>query len=59
MILAKDGKPKEFFLASDASPMVEHTKKVMVIEDNEVVLVRVHISHHTRVLLRLGTFLLV
>ncbi|CAM6062631.1 unnamed protein product [Sphagnum tenellum] len=40
LILAKDGKPKEFFLASDASAMVEHTKKVMVIEDNEVVHVR-------------------
>ncbi|KAG0562819.1 hypothetical protein KC19_9G173700 [Ceratodon purpureus] len=36
--LAKEGgKPKEFYFASDASAVVEHTKKVMVIEDNEVV----------------------
>lgn len=28
---------RELFLASDASAVVEHTKKVMVIEDNEVV----------------------
>lgn len=31
------GKAREFFLSSDASAVVEHTKKVMVIEDNEVV----------------------
>ncbi|CAM6085156.1 unnamed protein product [Calypogeia fissa] len=31
------GKPKEVFLASDASAVVEHTKKVMIIEDDEVV----------------------
>ncbi|XP_024516322.1 glutamine--fructose-6-phosphate aminotransferase [isomerizing] 2 isoform X1 [Selaginella moellendorffii] len=30
-------KPKEIFLASDAAAVVEHTKRVMVIEDNEVV----------------------
>lgn len=42
LILAKEcGKPKEFFFASDASAVVEHTKKVMVIEDNEVVHVKV------------------
>lgn len=40
--LAKEGgKPKEFYFASDASAVVEHTKKVMVIEDNEVVHLRV------------------
>ncbi len=58
LTLAKDGKPKEFFLASDASAMVEHTKKVMVIEDNEVVHVRVRISCHSRILLKLMTSLL-
>lgn len=37
-LLAKDhGKPKEYFLASDANAIVEHTKRVLVIEDNEVV----------------------
>ena len=35
------GNPKEFYFASDASAVVEHTKKVMVIEDNEVVHLRV------------------
>jgi glucosamine--fructose-6-phosphate aminotransferase (isomerizing) len=58
LTLAKDGKPKEFFLASDASAMVEHTKKVMVIEDNEVVHVRVRISCYSRILLKLMTSLL-
>jgi hypothetical protein len=38
--------------------MVEHTKKVMVIEDNEVVHVRVRISCHARILLKLMTSLL-
>ncbi|XP_051133262.1 glutamine--fructose-6-phosphate aminotransferase [isomerizing] 1-like isoform X2 [Andrographis paniculata] len=32
-----NGQPKEFFLSSDASALVEHTKKVLVIEDDEVV----------------------
>ncbi|MCO5576271.1 hypothetical protein L7F22_030080 [Adiantum nelumboides] len=37
-LLAKDhGKPKEYYLASDANAIVEHTKRVLVIEDNEVV----------------------
>ncbi|KAK2361782.1 Glutamine--fructose-6-phosphate aminotransferase [isomerizing] 2 [Trifolium repens] len=35
--LSKDGKPKELFLSSDANAVVEHTKKVLVIEDGEVV----------------------
>lgn len=35
--LSKDGKPKEFFLSSDANAVVEHTKQVLVIEDGEVV----------------------
>lgn len=44
--LAEDGgKPKEFYFASDASAVVEHTKRVMVIEDNEVVHIRVSIHH--------------
>lgn len=36
------GLPKEIFLASDASAVVEHTKNVMIIEDDEVVHIRVH-----------------
>lgn len=35
--LSKDGKPRELFLSSDAHAVVEHTKKVLVIEDGEVV----------------------
>nr|ASL69224.1 glutamine-fructose-6-phosphate transaminase 1 [Diospyros kaki] len=35
--LKKDEQPKEFFLSSDANALVEHTKKVLVIEDGEVV----------------------
>ncbi|KAK7394652.1 hypothetical protein VNO78_15186 [Psophocarpus tetragonolobus] len=35
--LSKDGKPKELFLSSDANAVIEHTKKVLVIEDGEVV----------------------
>ncbi|KAK7243229.1 hypothetical protein RIF29_38020 [Crotalaria pallida] len=35
--LSKDGHPKELFLSSDAHAVVEHTKKVLVIEDGEVV----------------------
>lgn len=38
LLLTKDyGKPKEYYLASDANAIVEHTKRVLVIEDNEVV----------------------
>ncbi|XWS77389.1 hypothetical protein CRYUN_Cryun01aG0257300 [Craigia yunnanensis] len=36
-LISEDGHPKEFFLSSDASAVVEHTKKVLVIEDGEVV----------------------
>ena len=36
-----EGQPREYFLSSDASAVVEHTKKVLVIEDNEVVHIRV------------------
>lgn len=39
--LSKDGKPKELFLSSDANAVVEHTKKVLVIEDGEVVHIKV------------------
>ncbi|XAR54388.1 Glutamine--fructose-6-phosphate transaminase (isomerizing) [Bertholletia excelsa] len=35
--LTKNKQPKEFFLSSDANAIVEHTKKVLVIEDGEVV----------------------
>ncbi|KAF5745875.1 Glucosamine--fructose-6-phosphate aminotransferase [Tripterygium wilfordii] len=36
-LVSKNGNPKELFLASDANALVEHTKKVLVIEDGEVV----------------------
>ncbi|CAL5330698.1 unnamed protein product [Camellia sinensis] len=35
--LTKNEQPKELFLSSDANAVVEHTKKVLVIEDGEVV----------------------
>ncbi|XP_075474007.1 glutamine--fructose-6-phosphate aminotransferase [isomerizing] 1-like [Primulina tabacum] len=35
--LSSNGQPKEFFFSSDASALVEHTKKVLVVEDGEVV----------------------
>ncbi|BBH06831.1 glutamine-fructose-6-phosphate transaminase isomerizing [Prunus dulcis] len=35
--LSKSGHAKELFLSSDANAVVEHTKKVLVIEDGEVV----------------------
>lgn len=35
--LSKNGHPKELFLSSDANAIVEHTKKVLMIEDGEVV----------------------
>ncbi|KAH7571340.1 hypothetical protein ACOSP7_013808 [Xanthoceras sorbifolium] len=35
--LSKNGHPRELFLSSDGSAIVEHTKKVLVIEDGEVV----------------------
>ncbi|TYI85871.1 hypothetical protein E1A91_D04G026500v1 [Gossypium mustelinum] len=35
--LSKNGNPKELFLSSDANAIIEHTKKVLVIEDGEVV----------------------
>ncbi|KAM7262795.1 hypothetical protein ACFE04_000478 [Oxalis oulophora] len=35
--LSENVHPKELFLSSDASALVEHTKKVLVIEDGEVV----------------------
>ncbi|KAG8363640.1 hypothetical protein BUALT_Bualt19G0043500 [Buddleja alternifolia] len=38
--LSSNGQPKELFLSSDASALVEHTKKVLVIEDGEVVHVK-------------------
>lgn len=39
--LSKKGHPKELFLSSDANAVVEHTKKVLVIEDGEVVHLKV------------------
>ncbi|KAL2511655.1 glutamine-fructose-6-phosphate transaminase (isomerizing) [Abeliophyllum distichum] len=35
--LSSNGQPKELFLSSDANALVEHTKKVLVVEDGEVV----------------------
>ncbi|CAN1769714.1 Glutamine--fructose-6-phosphate aminotransferase [isomerizing] 1, partial [Linum perenne] len=35
--LSKDGRAKEFFLSSSTNAIVEHTKKVLMIEDDEVV----------------------
>lgn len=40
--LSKNGQPRELFLSSDANAVVEHTKKVLVIEDGEVVHLKVH-----------------
>nr|GLL34547.1 glutamine--fructose-6-phosphate aminotransferase [isomerizing] 2 [Ipomoea trifida] len=34
---SSNGQPKELFLSSDANALVEHTKKVLVIEDGEVI----------------------
>lgn len=39
--LSKNDHPKELFLSSDANAVVEHTKKVLVIEDGEVVHLKV------------------
>lgn len=39
--LSKNRQPKELFLSSDANAVVEHTKKVLVIEDGEVVHLKV------------------
>lgn len=35
--LSRNGQAKELFLSSDANALVEHTKKVLMIEDGEVV----------------------
>lgn len=32
-----NGKPQEFFIASDATPIVEHTKNVVYLKDEEIV----------------------
>ncbi|HEV7701952.1 MAG TPA: glutamine--fructose-6-phosphate transaminase (isomerizing) [Candidatus Paceibacterota bacterium] len=47
MIVAKVGSPvvigigeKEFFIASDATPIVEYTKKVVYLEDREIAIIR-------------------
>ena len=41
--ISKNGHPKELFLSSDPHALVEHTKKVLVIEDGEVVHIKVYI----------------
>lgn len=47
-----NGHPKEFFLSSDANAVVEHTKKVLMIEDDEVVHLKVpHFSEGRCILL--------
>ncbi|KAL3537505.1 hypothetical protein ACH5RR_000871 [Cinchona calisaya] len=38
--LSSNDQPRELFLSSDASALVEHTKKVLVIEDGEVIHVK-------------------
>lgn len=47
MIVAKVGSPavigvgkKEFFIASDATPIVEHTNKVIYLEDGEIAIIK-------------------
>lgn len=40
--LSSNQQPRELFLSSDASALVEHTKKVLVIEDDEVIHLQVH-----------------
>ncbi|XP_021739319.1 glutamine--fructose-6-phosphate aminotransferase [isomerizing] 2-like isoform X1 [Chenopodium quinoa] len=35
--ILRNGQPKELFISSDPNALVEHTKKVLVIEDGEVV----------------------
>ncbi|MFS8015307.1 putative nucleophile aminohydrolase [Helianthus anomalus] len=45
--ISKSGHPKEFFLSSDSHALVEHTKKVLMIEENEVFDIKViRISYH-------------
>lgn len=39
--ILSNGQPKELFLSSDPNALVEHTKKVLVIEDGEVVHIKV------------------
>ena len=41
--ISKNGHPKELFLSSDPHALVEHTKKVLVIEDGEVVHIKVYV----------------
>jgi len=38
----ENGKPKELFFASDANALIEHTREVLVLEDNEVAHVKVY-----------------
>ena len=47
MVVAKAGSPavigignKEFFIASDATPLIEYTKKVIYLEDKEMAIIR-------------------
>jgi len=37
----ENGKRKELFFASDANALIEHTTKVLVLEDNELAHVKV------------------
>lgn len=43
--LSTNDQPKELYFSSDAHALVEHTKKVLVIEDGEVVHLKVFILH--------------
>lgn len=45
MFLSSNQQPKELFLSSDASAVVEHTKRVLVVEDGEVIHLKVKLSN--------------
>lgn len=52
-----EGQPAEFFLASDASAVVEHTRDVVYLEDDDVAVMErgklsIHRVKHTSVLER-------
>lgn len=42
--MTNNGQPRELFLSSDANAIVEHTKKALMIEDGEVVHLKVLFS---------------
>lgn len=59
MIIAKVGSPavigigkNEFFIASDATPIVEHTKKVVYLEDGEIAVIKENKKHKLSLLIK-------